>query len=264
VIWISSVISFIVGNVTFGVLIRLYGNIQLLIIFRVVLLDGLFLVMGITLGICIIVIYTTKAGKDVIEAQGVHKCIPLLFSILLILLFTSRATYDLVVTLVVNTGYQYGMILTTDMADYEFNAHYGYIVYLLVLFVWEVIPTYLIVFFFRVRLPSSSSLTTTTTVNSHSDNRKHFFDNPHRYDSEAEEIMYGSLHRSSQMAIPSLPAHSPISPSRAGYGSTSRTHYSAPSKYSINNTPRSSVYMPGTTPPQLFTTSPSLFSDHDR
>jgi len=106
-----------VGNVTFGVLIRLYGNIQLLIIFRVVLLDGLFLVMGITLGICIIVIYTTKAGKDVIEAQGVHKCIPLLFSILLILLFTSRATYDLVVTLVVNTGYQYGMILTTDMVS---------------------------------------------------------------------------------------------------------------------------------------------------
>jgi len=31
-------------------------------------------------------------------------------------------------------------------------------VYLLVLFVWEVIPTYLIVFFFRVRLPSSSSV----------------------------------------------------------------------------------------------------------
>ena len=69
---------------------------------------------------------------------------------------------------------------------------------------------------------------------------------------------------SSQVAIPSLPEHSPISPSRAGYGSTSRTHYSAPSKYSINNTPRSSLYMPGTTPPQLFTTSPSIFSEHDR
>ena len=75
-----------------------------------------------------------------------------------------------------------------------------------------------------------------------------------------------SLHpsTSSQVAIPSLPEHSPISPSRAGYGSTSRTHYSAPSKYSINNTPRSLLYMPGTTPPQLFTTSPSIFSEHDR
>ena len=57
-------ISFIVGNVTLGVLIRLYGNIQLLIIFRVVLLDGLFLVMGITLGICIIVVGWGGGGGE--------------------------------------------------------------------------------------------------------------------------------------------------------------------------------------------------------
>jgi len=47
----------------------------------------------------------------------------------------------------------------------------------------------------------SLQLTTTTTVNSHTDNRKHFFDNPHRYDSEAEEIMYGSLHRSRYVLV---------------------------------------------------------------
>lgn len=32
----------------------------------------------------------------------------------------------------------------------------GYIAYFAVLMVWEVIPTYIIVFFFRVRLPSHS------------------------------------------------------------------------------------------------------------
>ena len=41
-------------------------------------------------------IYTTRAGKDVQEAQGVHKCWPLFISFLLILLFTSRTIYDLV------------------------------------------------------------------------------------------------------------------------------------------------------------------------
>ena len=43
--------------------------------------------------------------------------------------------------------------------DFEFedgNNHYGYIAYLAVLVIWEVIPTYLIVVFFRVRMPSAS------------------------------------------------------------------------------------------------------------
>ncbi len=31
--------------------------------------------------------------------------------------------------------------------------HYGYITYFAVLLIWEVMPTYIIVFFFRVRLP---------------------------------------------------------------------------------------------------------------
>lgn len=42
--------------------------------------------------------------------------------------------------------------------DFEFESdnHYGYIAYLAVLVIWEVIPTYLIVIFFRVRIPSVS------------------------------------------------------------------------------------------------------------
>ncbi len=43
-------------------------------------------------------------------------------------------------------------------ADNEFRTHYGYIVYFVVQVIWEVIPTYLIVFFFRVTFPSSSAV----------------------------------------------------------------------------------------------------------
>lgn len=42
-------------------------------------------------------------------------------------------------------------------ADYEFKRKYGYIAYLSILFLWEVIPTYLIVIFFRVTFPFSTS-----------------------------------------------------------------------------------------------------------
>ena len=61
-------------------------------------------------------IYTTKAGKDVIEAQSMHKCIPLLFSICLITLFITRAIYDIVVT-VVDHSVQYGLNFPTDMVS---------------------------------------------------------------------------------------------------------------------------------------------------
>lgn len=40
--------------------------------------------------------YTTRAGKDVLEAQRVHKCWPLLMSVMLVGLFLSRAIYNIV------------------------------------------------------------------------------------------------------------------------------------------------------------------------
>ena len=61
-------------------------------------------------------IYTTRAGKDVQEAQGVHKCWPLLISFLLILLFTSRTIYDLVAVKVEDAKqFGFGWTFATDM-----------------------------------------------------------------------------------------------------------------------------------------------------
>ena len=100
------------------------------------------------------------------------------------------------------------------------------------------------------------------------ENRKHFFDNPRRYDDESEPLTNRSIKRSrtngstGQVSIPSLPDPSHLS--YGGYGSNSsrQNPYSAPSKYSVNNHVGSAMsnYMPGTTPPQLFT-SPSFLSD---
>jgi len=49
----------------FGVLIHMYRSDQLVIL-RVVLLDGLFLVMGITLGVCIIVVSFGRRKRSLV------------------------------------------------------------------------------------------------------------------------------------------------------------------------------------------------------
>lgn len=259
-LWLLSLLCFLGGNVAFSVLVHRNPGDELLVILRVVLLDGLFLVMAITLGVLIMLIYTTRAGRDVLETQGVHKCWPLLFSLSLILLFVSRALYDIIALCVADVkSFGFGWTFATDMADYEFQKpngqenKYGYIAYFVVLVVWEVLPTYLVVLFFRVRIPHKDSLTSTGTVSTQAQNRKHFFDDPNRYDTETDELL-GSANRSSHMAIPSQFL-------QAGYGSTASVPGKYPGTSSINQpTSGHSSYMPGTTPPQLFT-APTFFTD---
>ncbi|XP_021122041.1 integral membrane protein GPR137B isoform X6 [Heterocephalus glaber] len=60
----------------------------------------------------------------------------------------------------------------------------GYVVFGVVLFVWELLPTTLVVYFFRVRNPTKD-LTNPGIVPSHGFSpRSYFFDNPRRYDSD--------------------------------------------------------------------------------
>ena len=58
-IWLASILIFIAGNITFYILIKNnQDNKQndLLVWLRVILLDGLFFIMGILLGLCIILV----------------------------------------------------------------------------------------------------------------------------------------------------------------------------------------------------------------
>ena len=82
---------------------------------------------------CILIVfqmYTTKLGKDVLEAQGVNKLKPIVFSCVLFLLFVSRAIYDLItVTItVVNKeemhAYGFGSSwMATDMVKVYIHVH---------------------------------------------------------------------------------------------------------------------------------------------
>ncbi len=62
--------------------------------------------------------YTTRAGKDVLEAQTVHKCWPLLLSVSLVLLFLSRAVYNIVAVRISDISvFGDGSTFTTDMVS---------------------------------------------------------------------------------------------------------------------------------------------------
>lgn len=64
-IWLIAVLIFIVGNITFYILIKKQNNDQndLLVMLRVILLDGLFFVMGITLGVCVMLVNLMHNAK---------------------------------------------------------------------------------------------------------------------------------------------------------------------------------------------------------
>lgn len=62
--------------------------------------------------------YTTRAGKDVLEAQGVHKCWPMLVSVSLVLLFLSRAIYNIIAVRLSSVHvFGDGSTFTTDMVS---------------------------------------------------------------------------------------------------------------------------------------------------
>lgn len=72
--------------------------------------------------------------------NSLHACPKPLTHFLFLLLFSSSPLLSLCMCV---------------QGDNEWEGNYGYISYFLVLLFWEVIPTFLIVLFFRVKLPCS-------------------------------------------------------------------------------------------------------------
>ncbi|XP_054569094.1 integral membrane protein GPR137B isoform X2 [Eptesicus fuscus] len=82
-------------------------------------------------------------------------------------------------------SFDYDWYNVSDQADLKNQlGDAGYVVFGVVLFVWELLPTTLVVYFFRVRNPARD-LTSPGMVPSHGFSpRSYFFDNPRRYDSD--------------------------------------------------------------------------------
>ncbi|XP_035005873.1 integral membrane protein GPR137C [Hippoglossus stenolepis] len=164
------------------------GGIRHAVLARVLISDSLFVLCAVSLAVCIFKIAKMSSANVYLESKGTSVCQATAVGAVVILLFTSRACYNLVVVVLspqdrpspFNCGWYSG----SDQADMQEISGEAYIVFGIISFFWELLPTSLVVVFFRVQRPNQN-LTAGGMINSHSfSSRTYFFDNPRRYDSD--------------------------------------------------------------------------------
>lgn len=153
---------------------------------RVMINELLFLACGISLAVCVYKLTKMTSAKLILETKGTTVCKTSAVCMITILLYISRASYNIVVVFLSrSTGapsFNFGWINITDQAQIE---GFTYATFGVVLFIWEFLPTFVVVLFFRVRQPIATLVVTDSSNNSHP-SRAYFFDNPRRYDSDEE------------------------------------------------------------------------------
>ncbi|KAI3366060.1 hypothetical protein L3Q82_009886 [Scortum barcoo] len=164
------------------------GGIRHAVLARVLINDSLFVLCAISLAVCIFKIAKMSSANVYLESKGTSVCQATAIGAVVILLYTSRACYNLVVVALSPqdrpSPFNYGWYSVSDQADVQEISGEAYIVFGIILFFWELLPTSLVVVFFRVQRPNQN-LAPAGMINSHSfSSRAYFFDNPRRYDSD--------------------------------------------------------------------------------
>ncbi|XP_028992015.1 integral membrane protein GPR137C isoform X2 [Betta splendens] len=189
------------------------GGARHAVLARVLINDSLFVLCAVSLAVCIFKIAKMSSANVYLESkvggralgacecegapsrtvkclcfQGTSVCQATAVGAVLILLYASRACYNLVAVLLSPQGrlspFNYGWYSVSDQADVQEISGEAYVVFGIILFFWELLPTSLVVVFFRVQRPNQN-LAPGGMINSHSfSSRAYFFDNPRRYDSD--------------------------------------------------------------------------------
>ncbi|XP_053156011.1 integral membrane protein GPR137B isoform X2 [Hemicordylus capensis] len=181
---------FLLVNLTCAVLVREdTSERKTIVLVRVAINDTLFVLCAISLSICLYKISKMSLANIYLESKGSSVCQLTTIGVTVILLYTSRACYNLfILSLSQNKtvkSFDYDWYNVSDQANLKCQlGDAGYVVFGIILFVWELLPTSLVVFFFRVRNPTKD-LTNPGIVPTHTFSpRSYFFDNPRRYDSD--------------------------------------------------------------------------------
>ncbi|XP_077439799.1 integral membrane protein GPR137C [Vanacampus margaritifer] len=169
---------------------------------RILINDGLFVLCAVSLAACLVRIAKMSCANVFLQSKGTSVCQATAVGAIVILLNTSRACYNLVVALSPlgrpNLS-NYSWYIVSDQADL-LNSDEAYMVYGSILFFWELLPTSLMVLFFRVQKPKQN-LVPTGNLNNHTfGSRDSFFDNPRRYDSDDD---LSRSNRSDRASVPS-------------------------------------------------------------
>ncbi|XP_054827915.1 integral membrane protein GPR137C [Eublepharis macularius] len=174
---------------------------------RALINDGLFILCAVSLAYCMCRLSKMSSANVYLESKGTSVCQALLVGSVVILLCSSRAFYNLVAVVIspdhVPSPFNYGWDNLSDQARGEEATSEEYVVFGVVLFLWELVPTMFVVLFFRAQR-LTQNLTPAGMVNSHSfSSRAYFFDNPRRYDSDDDlPRLAGGRGEGGSLAIP--------------------------------------------------------------
>uniref|UniRef100_A0A671M2G4 G protein-coupled receptor 137Bb n=1 Tax=Sinocyclocheilus anshuiensis TaxID=1608454 RepID=A0A671M2G4_9TELE len=151
---------FLLVNLTCALLVKMsHAQVKSVVLVRVAINDSLFVLGAVSLAVCLYKIAKMSLASIYLEAKGTSVCQVTLIGLMVILLYASRACYNLVVLALSNIesidSFDYDWYNVSDQADLRSSlGDAGYVVFGVILFVWELLPTSLVVFFFRVRKPA--------------------------------------------------------------------------------------------------------------
>nr|XP_023651960.1 integral membrane protein GPR137B-like isoform X1 [Paramormyrops kingsleyae]XP_023651961.1 integral membrane protein GPR137B-like isoform X1 [Paramormyrops kingsleyae] len=155
---------------------------------RVAVNDTLFVLCALSLSLCLCKISKMSLANTYLESKGTSVCQVTVTAATVVILYTSRSCYNLVILTLTSVG----SISFADSDFYDVSnqeslqttlGDKSYIVFGVILFAWELLPASLMVFFFRVRRPAQERSGPSLPGHGFS-SRAYFFDNPRRYDSD--------------------------------------------------------------------------------
>ncbi|KAM7008869.1 G protein-coupled receptor 137Ba [Tautogolabrus adspersus] len=188
-VFLAVSLLFLVVNLVCALLVKMTAaDVKTIVLVRVTINDSLFVLCAISLSVCLYKVAKMSLANIYLESKGTSVCQVTLIGIMVVLLYSSRACYNLVVLALTDietiNSFDYDWYNVSDQADLRSSlGDAGYIVFGVILFVWELLPTSLVVFFFRVRRPPQER-STAGIPNHVLSSRGYFFDNPRRYDSD--------------------------------------------------------------------------------
>uniref|UniRef100_A0A4W4FNH7 G protein-coupled receptor 137c n=1 Tax=Electrophorus electricus TaxID=8005 RepID=A0A4W4FNH7_ELEEL len=188
--FLFTAVSFLVVNVTCSLVLQAEKSgdsvkAKHIVLARVLVNDSLFVLCAISLATCICRLAKMSSANVYLESKGTTVFQATATGAAVILLYTSRACYNLVVAAVSpsdqTTPFSYGWYSFSDQANVEQISGEAYVIFGIILFFWEFVPTALLVVFFRVQRPNQNLVRVYLAF---FNSRAYFFDNPRRYDSD--------------------------------------------------------------------------------
>lgn len=253
-------IIFTMVNLVSGILIRQLASQagkHATLTTRVILNEGLFMFAAIGLSVCIWKITHMTSANVLLEARGTTVGQACVACVVIILLYVTRTVYNIVaVSWVGCPSFGYMWINVSDQADLIQLKGNHFLAFGVVLFVWEFLPTFVLVVFFRVkRFASTVQNVPEVKPGAKPPSKAYFFDNPNRYNSDDDltrTISTNDTRYNSNNDLPSI-VNTPQSLPQVGYGTLFKSN-----SYSGQH-----QAMPGTTPPLLFSGNTSGRSNYE-